>query len=329
MRRALPSFSLAFLALPIAFFATACSSNGGGGGADGTDSGVADTNGSKDVGSGADTDPGDTNDDCTEDPADRPAGSACLRNVNGTAQDLTGKPLADLVISVCGAVCYYSKTDAKGAFQAHVGKWINHDHYAVLVHGRPDFASVYVKLPAPGAGDNVVMPQPVVVTKYDAIGPALPADGAAGSTIVAGDVTLKIPDGTQFELDVEDVANGAPGRLFRSAKWTATTPPDFAAAAGAGPLYALAPFDVKFCKSAPCAKGDVVNAEATIPNSTGLAAGAAVEFYELDTDLFGTPFNAANYKVVSTGKVSADGKTITTDAGQGISHLTWLGVRAK
>ncbi len=330
MRRALLSLPLLALFSVPAFALFACSSSGGGGGADNTDTGIgSDTGKAKDTATGVDTDPGDTNDDCTEDPADRPASSACLRYVRGTAQDLAGKPLTGIVISVCGAICYYAHTDAKGAFEAHIGKWLNHDSYAVLVHGRPDFASVYVKLPAPSAGDTVVLTKPVVVTKYDSIGPAFPADGAAGSTIVAGDVSMKIPDGTAFELDVEDVANGDPGRLFRSVKWTASAPPDFASAAGAGPLYALAPFDLKFCKVTPCADGDVIKVAVTIPNSTSLAAGTAVEFYELDTDLFGVPFNAANYKVVSTGKVSADGKTITTDAGAGISHLTWIGVRAK
>jgi hypothetical protein len=292
-----------------------------------TGTGTTDTK----VGGGTDTS-GDTpaDEDCSEAVEDRPPLSACVRHVTGKAVDVAGKPLADLVVSVCGGVCYFSKTIADGTFDAHIGRFINHTQFSVLVHGRPKYASLYDALPAPGSGDLINIATPIMVPAYDAIGDVLPADGSPAGSATAGAITVSWPAATEFDLDVEDVADKETGRTMKSAKWTDLTKvPTFATGKGFLSLYALAPFDMKTCTKRPCESTNLVKLSVTITNETGLPAGTAVELLVLDTDLFSVPFTAGTAKVAATGKVSADGKTITTDPGQGLTSLTWIGVRKK
>ncbi|MEO7097343.1 MAG: hypothetical protein ABI175_29045, partial [Polyangiales bacterium] len=151
----------------------------------------------------------------------------------------------------------------------------------------------------------------------------------AGSA-TAGPVTIAWPAATEFDLDVEDVADKDTGRLIKSAKWADLTKvPTFAVGQNLLSLYGLAPFDMKTCTKRPCESTNLLKMSVTLANETGLAAGTAVELVVLETDLFSVPFTAGTAKVAATGKVSADGKTITTDAGQGLNSLTWIGVRKK
>ena len=317
------------LAMASLVSASACSSSSGGDGGASPDSG---TSIAKDTG-GAPLDTSTTPevssaDDCKEDPADIPAGSICIHDVTGKVTDTSGAPLGNLVVSVCGGVCYFAKTAADGTFNAHPGSHMVPDRFAVLVHGRPDKASVYSKLPKTTAEGSIALPKPIMTVGYDKTGPALPADGAGG-TVTAGDVTIKAPSGTAFDLDVEDVANGDAGRLFRSTKWTASTPPDFAVGGNVLALYALAPFATRTCAVTPCTDTNLIKVAVTVANTTGLPAGTAVEFVVMGTNLFSKPPNAGVLVVEATGTVSADGATITTDAGQGLTDLSWLGIRKK
>jgi hypothetical protein len=49
----------------------------------------------------------------------------------------------------------------------------------------------------------------------------------------------------------------------------------------------------------------------------------------LGDNYFSTPPNVGLLAVQAQAHVSADGKTIQTDPGEGIVELTWLGVRPK
>ena len=323
------SYRALFVLSTLAFAAFGCSSGTSGDSAGGTDTGVV----KGDTGTGGTDTAGDetpTEEDCSEAVEDRPPLSACVRHVTGSAVDPSGKPLADLVISVCGGICYFSKTGADGTFDAHIGRFINHTQFSVLVHGRPKYASLYDTLPAPAAGDLIALKNPIVVPLYDSIGKDLPADGSPAGSDTAGPVTVSWPAGTEFELDVEDVADTATGRMLKSAKWAdLTKPPTFAVGKNVLALYGLAPFDMKVCTARPCDDTNLVKMSVTLTNETGLPAGTAVELIVLDTNLFSIPFSAGTGKVAATGTVSADGKTITTDAGQGLTSLTWIGVRKK
>jgi hypothetical protein len=66
-----------------------------------------------------------------------------------------------------------------------------------------------------------------------------------------------------------------------------------------------------------------------LKNSAGLPASAAVDILVLGDDYFSTPPNVGLLSVGAAAHVSTDGTTIQTDPGEGISELTWLGVRRK
>ena len=309
--------------------ASGCSAAGSASDAPQDDGGRATADGRPGGGPDGAADPSAGDEDCSEPVEDRPALSTCVRHVTGRAVDVAGKPLAALVISICGGVCYFSKTAADGSFDAHVGRFIDHARFSVLIHGRPKYASLFNELPAP-TGDRITLDAAIVVPQYDALGTVLPADGSPAGSATAGAVTVSWPAGTEFELDIEDVADKESGRTLKSGRWADLTKvPAFATGQNLLSLYALAPFGMKTCTKRPCASTNLVKLSVTLANETGLPAGTAVELVVLQTDLFSVPNTAGKAKVAATGKVSADGKTITTDAGQGLSTLTWVGVRKK
>lgn len=260
---------------------------------------------------------------CSE-PNDDPA-ATCIRTVSGKVTDVDGNPIAGKTISVCGIACYYAHTEADGSFVANIGANLVAADYAVLAHGRPEYASLYAKLPSTGA-ENLAI-STMKMPKYTQGTMTIPADGAAASTLTAGDLTLDVPADTKFNIDAEDVVPGGRPK-FQLGQAKATELPDFAAGTGAVALYGLAPFGattVQMGSSGPAAK--TVKMAVHLKNSFGLAAGAKVQFFVLGVNLLSTPPSAGSALNVAKGTVSADGKTIDTDAGEGISILSWLGVK--
>ncbi len=266
----------------------------------------------------------DTGDGCAE-PADDPA-AICVRSVSGSLTDTDGKPLAGVTVSICGSVCFYAKTDANGAYTAAVNYNIVPTNFAALAHARPDYASLYQKLPATGGA--TIQLGPMRVPKYVG-GVELPADGAPASSVSLGDVTLDVPANTAFDLDVEDIEL-ATGHQLRVGPANLAQLPDFAVGMGAVALYGLGPF-----ASAATVMGTASDPGGAKPQKVGvrlkntakLAANQKVEFFVLGVELLSTPPSAGTAVVVAKGTVSADGLTIATDPGEGISTISWLGVR--
>ena len=95
--------------------------------------------------------------------------------------------------------------------------------------------------------------------------------------------------------------------------------PPYAAANQVAAIYALAPSGAK-----PSQKVGV-----SLRNSAGLPAAAAVDVLVLSDDYFSTPPSVGTLVLAAAAHVSADGATIQTDAGEGISEITWLAVRQK
>lgn len=258
-------------------------------------------------------------------PSDEP-GATCLRTVSGKVTDVDGAPVVGKTISVCGIACYYAETDANGAFVAKIGANLVTGSYAVLAHGRPEYASLYSKLPTTG-GEHLTIAT-MKLPKYTAGSTELPADGAAASSITAGDLTLDVPTGTKFNLDVEDV--GTPtGRQLRLGAAKVDDLPTFAADTGALALYALSPFGATSVLAGSSGPGGAKASKlgVRIQNKIGLPAGQKVEFFVLGVNLLSKPPSAGTAMTVAKGTVSADGATIATDAGEGISTLSWLGVK--
>jgi hypothetical protein len=254
-------------------------------------------------------------------------GATCVKTVSGSLTDVSGAPLKKMVVSVCGNICYFGQSDDQGKFTVSVGQNIVPNAFAVLGHGRPDYVSLYMQLPKGVSGDVTV--PPLRLPKYDT-GVLLPADNAAATTITDGDVTLQIPDNVYWDLDVEDIELKDLGRTFRVGVVDAANFPSWAQPNGIVALWGLGPFSAK-SESYSAMNNPTpprVKLGVTVPNKTGLPAGSAVEFVVMGDSVL-APVNAGTIFVAATGTVSADGQTISTDAGQGISLVTWLGVRPK
>jgi hypothetical protein len=69
-------------------------------------------------------------------------------------------------------------------------------------------------------------------------------------------------------------------------------------------------------------------AKLTLPNEKSWPAGAAVEVYQHNWEqLKGMPVLPGEWWKVATGKVTADGKSIVTDAGTGVTAFGLIGVK--
>ena len=308
------------LAAAAAFSVAACSAStskdrGGAGGADastgGTDSAPASEGASGDDGGVADAAA-----PCTEPVDARPPGSSCVLEATGTVEDLAGMHLPQLVMTMCSpAVCYGTRADDAGVYTVPIGDFLVTDTYAVHADGRPDHAVDYFRL---GASEPQIIDVDMHLPTLPPSTVLLPPDGAPASTVTVGDVTLQIPDGTTFDLDIEDFGTDA-GRTLRVASVALADAPAYAAANQVEAIYALAPSGAK-----PSAKMGV-----SLRNAAGIPASSAVDVLVLSDDYFSSPPSVGQLEVQASAHVSADGMTIQTDPGQGISEITWLAVRRK
>ncbi len=282
---------------------TACSASGNGSAADASTSTTATVG----VDSGL---------SCNVPLSQRPPNSTCVLEANGVVEDLaTGAPLGDRVMTFCGTVCYGTSSDDAGTFTIPVGAFVDTGNYAMHADGRPDHAVDYLRF-AKGA--------PTIITatmRLPALPPSqvlLPPDDAGAASVTEGDLTLVVAAGNAFDLDIEDYGTTA-GRTLRVASVPIASAPSYARAANLEAIYALAP-------SGATAS---IKMGVQLKNSAQIPAGTAVEFLVLGDDYFSVPPNVGTLSVTATGHVSADGKTIQTDPGEGINELTWLGVRRK
>jgi hypothetical protein len=262
---------------------------------------------------------------CSEPPDARPAGTTCVLEAQGKVEDLSGAPLSKLVMTFCGGQCYGTMSDQNGAYSIPIGTFLPTEDYALHADGRPDHAVDYLRFTAN---------EPSVISatmRLPALPPSsvqLPPDGAPASSVTVGDLTLSIADGTMFDLDIEDYGT-ATGRTVRVASVPLASAPSYATAANVDAIYTIAPSGAK---SRPDVDGGaqlLTKMGVTLKNSAGLPASAAVDLLVLGDDYSSIPPNVGVLAVAASAHVSADGQTIQTDPGEGISELTWLGVRRK
>jgi hypothetical protein len=262
---------------------------------------------------------------CT-DPFDAsPPGSTCILGAKGKVEDLSGAPLGQLEMTFCGGVCFGTKSDPAGAYSIPIGITIPTQDYAMHANGRPDHAVDYLRLTA--SEPSIVS----VTMRLPSLPPSnvqLPPDNAPASGVTVGDVTLHVAAGTYFDLDIDDFGSTA-GRTLRVASVPLASAPGYAAAAKVDAIYALAPSGAFARPSGVPGTTSVVKMGISLKNAAGLAASTAVDFMVLGDDYASTPPTVGLLAVAASGHVSADGKTIDTDPGEGISELTWLAVRRK
>jgi hypothetical protein len=243
-----------------------------------------------------------------------PAGSICPLVVTGSLSAESGTMVDGLVVSVCASSCFYGSADGSGAFRVAIDQHVLVDQYALELHGRPSALSYYTPLPMTG-GNSLVFPAPLPLLVVPSSGAAIAEDGSA-QVVSNGDLTLTIPSGTKVLFSVEDF--GVPhGHELRVRRIDAPATMPFVSGKAPALLYAISPFEAAFTK--PVA--------VSVANAAGLAAGAAVEVRSLGGLVNDAP-PAGRLAHVATAHVSSDGATITTDAGQGITELTWLALDA-
>jgi hypothetical protein len=235
----------------------------------------------------------------------------------GTVQDLVGTRLPDLVMTMCSpATCYGTRADDAGVYTVPIGDFLVTQNYAVHADGRPDHAVDYFRL---SAGEPQVITVDMHLPTLPPSSVVLPPDGTPATTVTVGDLTLQIAAGTTFDLDIEDFGNGAAGRTLRVVPVSLANAPAYATAANVAAIYALAPSGAK-----PSVKMGVL-----LQNAAALPASAAVDVLVLSDDYFSNPPSVGTLVLQAAAHVSADGATIQTDPGEGISEITWLAVRQK
>jgi hypothetical protein len=232
----------------------------------------------------------------------------------GTVEDLSGTPLPDLVMTMCSpVVCYGGRADDAGVYDLPIGDFLDTSLYAVHADGRPDHAVDYDRL-GPDEPEIISVNMRIPTLPPSTI--SLPPDGADASTVTVGDVTFQIAAGTTFDLDVEDFGTTA-GRILRVASVPLASAPSYAAANDVDAIYAMAPSGAT--PSLPMG--------VSLRNAANLPASAAVDLLVLSDDYFSSPPAVGTLVLQATAHVSADGTTIQTDPGQGITEITWLAVR--
>ena len=241
---------------------------------------------------------------------DPPAGSVCPVEVRGRVVDEAGAPIDSLVVSVCAGLCFFGSTDAAGSFSVTPDAHIVVDSYALELHGRPDRISYYTPLPAGSTPLSFTTALPL--PRLPSSGVAIVGDGTAQS-VVGGDITLSIGAGTKALFNVEDfgIEHGHDLRVVPIA--SPTSLPFVDAAHPPRALWALAPFETGFSAKVPV----------TLANTTALAAGTAVELQVMGGLVLDSP-PAGHLVHAAFAHVSPDGKTITTDPGEGIVELTFI-----
>ncbi len=254
--------------------------------------------------------------------AERPdaAGVVCVREVRGRAVDFAGAPLGRHVITYCGPTCYAATAGDDGSFVVAVNGFVAPREYTLLVHGRPEHASAWFAGADP-AGEVVTYAEPLAVPRYEDVGAVIPETMAAmaGGTFRAGDVELTVPAGARVEFDVEDFELGALGRTLRATRVELARAPAFAREAGLSAVWALGPFNL--LSDRPLG--------VRVANRAGLPPGSAVDFVVMGNEIVSPPITGGRPVVAAAGRVSADGASIATDPGAGISYVTWLGVRPR
>ena len=319
--------SLPLLYPLIAAFAAACSSSPGEptgtGSSTGQTTGAAGTGGASTSTSAAGTGGGEIA--CKgSDYSDPTAPAVKIGAITVEIVDLVGKAAPDDVsVQVCGTnLCFFNEPPKNG--MSLMGKFTVHGTTTPLQQPLFKFGDArhFAKLGIP-----------VTAAILDAMGntsfgtlttAALPVDGAvfvAGKAATSGDVTLTVPSGGVFVIDETIYGDPIDQQLRtvtipfeKATKVLAVAPP------GIEQLYGVSPLETVFC---PAASVTVINADLM-----KWPAGTDVEFWILGLD--GASQEWAPYGgwlKVSDGKVSADGKTISTTAG--LPLLSTFGIRKK
>lgn len=230
-------------------------------------------------------------------------------SVTAVVQDLSGAPLGDLPIQVCGLdLCLYFNTMPDGTVVANTNKMLKKP---AIKYGD---GLAYAKL-------GIVLTQAVTnvgtvhTEKLPASGPAITVGNAAFS----GGLTITpAPGGIIFDELTYDTPDKQALRavLLPIDKLTGFVDPMM----GLEIVYGTAPIETVFCG----------RAKASVPNTPNWPAGTAVEFYLFDTEVAQEFAPYIGWAKVSEGSVTADGMNVETASDGGLPALgAALGIKKK
>lgn len=243
--------------------------------------------------------------------------------VTATIVDQTGAALSNQPTYICGlnlctsdnptnssgSVSYSTAFNmTKPAFK--FGDTISYAEFAIPVtpNSTTNFGTIQTgKFPALGSGSTLT----------------------PGTAAVSGDVTVSLAVGSTISIDVLDYSTSDEQKL-RTVAIPVTAQSSMllpCSNCGFQLLYGITPAETTIC---PAATVTVALPHQTqTPNDFGWAPGATVEFWvtTIDTSQQYAPY--AGWREISGGTVSADGTSISTNAGEGFNFLESFAARLK
>lgn len=232
-----------------------------------------------------------------------------FETLTATVVDQAGEPLPGLQVQACGLdVCLRGETNSSG--RATI---TGDDDIAKLAFKYGDgLHSAMVALLLEGDGSYDLGEQRTVLF------PPLDADNRfePGATLTSSNATLVLAEDTETLIDLLSYADESE-HVFVARAFEAEGFPESAMARGFESLWALGPGKTEFCPPATL----------SLPNSTALEPGSAVDLLLLVTDTAGRYGRYAEWTVIAQATVSKDGERIVTDADHGIPELGLVGVR--
>lgn len=242
------------------------------------------------------------------------------KTVTAKIVDETGAPVSGQPTYICGlnicsdpgmtqsngsASITTNLTETKPAFK--VGDTINYTEIAI---------------PLTTATTDLTMGGTVVIN----VGKLSNKPGAAltpGMDATSGDVTISVPAGAS--VGINPLVYSTPDQqMFRSVNIPIANEGPWLASAGVTGfqlLYGVAPSETTLC---PAAKVTVTLPQ---PNTLGWNPGDAVEFWIMTTDTLQEYAPYAGWAKMSTGTVSTDGKSVSTDPTGGFIFLENFAIR--
>ncbi len=238
-----------------------------------------------------------------------------IDTVTGKVVDLGGAPVDNILTDVCGTnICLSGHTQPDGTFNVKGKADQPLVDVALIVGAGRKYAKMAGQLPSKPSADFGTI-STVKLPDF--------ADGVAmapGSAATQNGVTLTIEAGASVKYDAlvygEDSERGLRVVTFKPGDGNF---PLIDPALKLELMIGIAPINTVIC---PAPK-------LTFDNTEGWTAGAGVEFFYNGYNTFDHWAAYGGWTKVAEGKVSEDGKTVSTKDGNGIPELGMLGVRLK
>ncbi len=243
----------------------------------------------------------------------------------GSVIDLDGNPAKQMLATVCGVdICIYGSTDDQG-------KVVTCDKQTnVCATGiNPNQE---IRRPAFKYGDGLGYAKfaqllPTDTSDYD-VGvvttAALPPMSAGTAIVAGGDasvngITLSVAAGATVKIDKLTFETEESWRFRAVEIPLAKSPPAVDPSLGFEIVVATTPIDTQFCP----------HAKLSVPNTPGWPSGSEVEIWMHGVSPDEEWAQYASWAKVSGGRVSADGKNVVSNDGEGVPLLSVFGIKKK